>query len=463
VESAPSRLTRRELEVVRLMAQGLTNREIARRLFISERTVDGHLEHVREKLGVSTRAQIASWLVRQEANGQPAAVHPGEAPPRPQLRLVSNRVVWLAGAALLALVASGLVVLIMGPPANTSRTGPFVETTAGTEPVIPGPLGGYSGDGGLAIHAQLSRPSDVAIGADGTIYIADYGNQVVRALARDGSISTVAGGGQKTLTDGAFGKSVLLGYTSSLAVDSSGHFYLLTINGETLEVWTLRSDATLAFVFSLGRSSPGAKIFSLPTGGLAVSADGTMYVADRAGNRVWRRTVDGQVSVYAGTGNAGFSGDGGAANGAELHWPIGLSTDKEGDLYIADSANNRIRKVDPSGVITTIAGIGGLYGDSGDGGPARQAQLAFPFGVTVGKDGTLYLADTGNNRVREVTTSGRIVALAGNGQAGFSGDGAAAAEAQFSGPEGVVMDSKGDLFVADTGNQRLRELPGVSR
>jgi sugar lactone lactonase YvrE len=447
---------------VRLMAEGLTNRGIAQRLFISERTVDGHLEHVREKLGVSTRAQIASWLVRQEANGQPAAALTTAVPPRPRTWLASKRAVWLAGAVVLVLVASGLVAFLIRPPANTSRTGLFVRTIAGTEPVIPGPLGGYSGDGGLAIHAQLSRPSDVALAADGTIYIADYGNQVVRAVARDGSISTVAGGGQKTLTDGAFGTSVSLGYTSSLAVDSSGHLYLLTIRGETLEVWTLRSDATLAFVFSLGRSSPGAKIFSLPAGGLALSADGTMYVADRAGNRVWRRTADGQVSEYAGTGQAGFSGDGGAASGAEVHWPIGLSTDRGGNLYIADSANNRIRKVDPAGVITTVAGIGGLYGDSGDGGPAQRAQLAFPFGVTVGKDGTLYVADTGNNRLREVTSSGRIRALAGDGQAGFSGDGGNANKAQFSGPEGVVLDSKGDLFIADTGNQRLRELPGIS-
>jgi sugar lactone lactonase YvrE len=137
--------------------------------------------------------------------------------------------------------------------------------------------------------------------------------------------------------------------------------------------------------------------------------------------------------------------------------------DKRGYLYIADSGNNRVRRVDRSGVIGPAAGTGGFYGDAGDGGPALQAHLSFPFGVAIARDGTLFISDTGNNRVREVTPSGQIQALAGTGQGGFAGDGGAASRAEFSAPEGIAVDAAGNLFVADTINQRVRELSGVAK
>jgi sugar lactone lactonase YvrE len=172
---------------------------------------------------------------------------------------------------------------------------------------------------------------------------------------------------------------------------------------------------------------------------------------------------DQSLKVVAGTGQAGYSNDGAAATGAMLDRPGGLAVDGQGNLYIADSGNNRIRKVDTSGIITTVAGGGGkYYGDSGDGGPATKARLSFPFGVAVARDGTIYIADTGNNRLREVTTSGIIRALAGTGIAGFAGDGGAALSADLSAPEGIALDGKGNLFVADTANLRVREVIGVN-
>lgn len=457
-------LTRREREIAVLVAEGLTNREIAQRLFIAERTAEGHVEQIRNKLGFRSRAQVAAWITEQGADGQRVAAEP-ILQPAPRWRGSAGRRLWVAMALLLAVVTSGVVAIIVRPWSPTPPSGPTIETIAGTGSVNRRFPGGYTGDGGRAIHATLSRPSDVAVTRDGTIYIADYGNYAVRRIATDGTITTVAGGGSTPLTDGAPARSVSLGPASNLTVDTQGHLYLLTNLAGALEVWTVQPDSTMTRVVSLGPSRGGSPgLFgNMPVGGLAVAKDGTLYIADRAENRVWRWAPGGEPSVYAGTGQAGFSGDGGAATGAQLHWPIGLAIHQQGDLYIADSGNNRIRKVDSNRRITTFAGSGDYYGDSGDGGPAVQARLSFPFGVAVGPDGALFIADTGNNRLREVTPSGRILPLAGTGQPGFTGDGHPAAQAELGGPEAVTLDAAGDLLVADTENHRVRELRRVSR
>jgi DNA-binding CsgD family transcriptional regulator/sugar lactone lactonase YvrE len=447
-------LTPREREVAELVARGSTNRQIASRLFISERTAEYHLEQIRNKLGFHARSQIAAWIVEQAPDGELVAVNQLRRSAR-RSRWISWRRFYVAIALLVALVASGAVAVLIRP------SDPTIETIAGTPSVSQSLPGGYTGDGGLAVHAQLSRPTDVVTSADGTIYIADYGNHVVRWIAGDRSISTFAGGGMITLRDGAVATSVSLGSASSLAVDADGHLYLLTNVAGTLEVWTVRPDGTMTAVVSVGPSASGPTglYWNLPVGGLAVANDGTLYIADRAGNRVWMRPPGGHLSLYAGTGDAGFGGDDGAAIAARLDQPIGLGLDAHGNLYIADSGNNRIRRVD--GVarrITTVAGSGSSYGDSGDGGPATEARLSFPFGVAVARDGTLFIADTGNNRLREVTPSGRILALGGTGRSGFLGDSGSAVQAELSGPEAVTIDRSGNLLVADTENQRVREL-----
>ncbi|OLE41554.1 MAG: hypothetical protein AUI36_24600 [Cyanobacteria bacterium 13_1_40CM_2_61_4] len=197
---------------------------------------------------------------------------------------------------------------------------------------------------------------------------------------------------------------------------------------------------------------------NLPVGGMAITKEGIIFIADRAGNRVMK--FDGKTSsLYAGTGDT--LGDGGTATSAQLSWPIGVALDKNENLYIADTGNHRIRRVDHTkGTITTVAGGAGQFeGNSGDEGPARQAQLSFPFGVAVAPDGTIVFTDTGNHRLRMVTPDGRVYALAGTGRWGFSGDGMRASDAEFDGPEGLALDSKGDLFIADTENQRIREIP----
>ena len=457
-ERAAVRLSRRELEVARLVAQGLTNRAIADKLFISDRTVDGHLERVREKLGVSTRAQVAAWVVREGADPVVPAPSAPAGRPGPGLRLVAHPRLWIGTALVLALLAALVGVLRLASPAE-----PTIQTIAGSECVHQTYPGGcYGGDLDLATHAWLARPTDVAVDNNGLIYIADYGNQRVRLVDRTGRISTAAGGGTGRLKNGALATSVSLGYASSVAVDNQHRMYILTRADGVLELWQKDQVGYVTQLASLGRSpgEEGALGPNLPVGGLALAGNGTLYIADRAGNRVWILPAGGIPAVYAGTGELGFSGDGGAAEDGQLAWPIGLAVDKQGNLYIADARNNRIRKVDVAGRITTVAGSG-PEGDSGDGGPAVRARLSFPFGVAVGPDGSFVIADTGNHEVRRIT-AGVISALAGTGPWGFAGDGLPASQSRLAGPEGVTFDASGNLFIADTENQRVREIALLS-
>jgi sugar lactone lactonase YvrE len=194
----------------------------------------------------------------------------------------------------------------------------------------------------------------------------------------------------------------------------------------------------------------------------AVGPDGTVYIADTFNHRIRRVDVSGAVSTIVGTGQAAYSGDGGPATAATLHWPHGVAVDPSGALlYIADSANHRIRRVDlASGVIATVAGGAGP-GFSGDGGPAVAARLQDPKGVWVAPSRDLYIADSGNERIRRVDPSGTIVTVAGSGAPGFSGDGGPATAAQFDGPRGLAGDTAGNLFVADDNNHRVRRIDGA--
>jgi DNA-binding CsgD family transcriptional regulator/sugar lactone lactonase YvrE len=460
------RLSRREMEVARLVAEGRTNRDIAARLFISERTVDGHLEHVREKLAVNSRAQIATWVTRQSTSSAADLSVPARgAPPLRRVRFSAARW-WLAAAVVVVVAVSGLLIWVLQP------TGPTITTIAGAPPdPAVFPQGSYSGDGHSATAALLSLPSDVAVARDGTIYIADFGNQLIRRVDASGTIVTVAGfmnikdAVAAPLVDGGYGPGADIGFASGIAVDGDGNVFLLTIRDGTLEVWMVGPTHFMRLVKQLGPSDlTFSDYWVRPIGGLAVGKDGTLYIADRAGNQVWKYSPENSLlSVYAGTGQAGNAGDGAAAKDATLHSPIGLAVDDQrGYVYIADSGNNRIRRVDKNGVISPVAGAGGFYGDDGDGGPALQAHLSFPHGVAIARDGTLFISDTGNNRLREVTPSGQIQALAGTGLGGFMGDGGAASRAEFSAPEGIAVDAAGDLFVADTINQRVRELRVVA-
>ena len=191
----------------------------------------------------------------------------------------------------------------------------------------------------------------------------------------------------------------------------------------------------------------------------AVAPDGTVFIADTFNHRIRRVDPGGAVTTMVGTGEPNYSGDGGPAGAATLHWPHGLAVDPNGAaLYIADSANHRIRRVElATGVITTVAG-GPAPGFAGDGGPATAALLEDPKGVALAPSGDLYIADSGNERIRRVDRSGTISTVAGSGQTGFGGDGGPALAASFDGPRAVAFDPAGNLYVADDNNDRVRRI-----
>ncbi|UQW99218.1 RICIN domain-containing protein [Streptomyces sp. RerS4] len=191
--------------------------------------------------------------------------------------------------------------------------------------------------------------------------------------------------------------------------------------------------------------------------GVAMDSTGTLYVADSGNHRVRKITADGKISTVAGTGVAGFGGDQGPAFSAKLSSPHGVAVDSAGTLYIADSGNHRIRKITTDGKISTVAG-GATAGFDGDDGPASSALLNNPHGVAVDSTGVLYIADRGNHRIRKITTDGKISTVAGGSTAGFDGDDGPASSALLNSPHGVAVDSTGVLYIADRGNHRVRKI-----
>ena len=434
-------LSRREREVAALVAEGLTNKEIGARLFISERTVDGHLEHVREKLGVNSRAQIAAWFANQSrAEATPKVpVATEQRKPFPARPVIA---VTALATLILATVAIGAWLL---KPAQ-----PIITTVAGSTVGSPDLEGGYSGDSGQATAAQLSRPSDVAV-FGGSIYIADTDNLRIRMINSKGNIITLAGGGNMPPVDGINATSADIGAPLAVAADAGGRAYFS--NGDL--VARINANLTLTPI-------PTAHISSV--GGLCFAPDGSLYIADYYGDRVWLLRQNGELSVYAGTGDHGYWGDNSSALTAHLSYPNRLALDKGGNLYIADEGNNRIRRVDKStGVITTVAGSSDTYGYSGDGGPAVGARLSLPEGVAVAPNGDIYIADTGNNRVRKVDAKTHVITtVVGVGAAGFAGDGAPATQAELDGPVALALSPAGNLYVVDVGNHRVREIAGLA-
>ena len=326
-------------------------------------------------------------------------------------------------------------------------------------------VGGFSGDGGPATAAQLNAPVGVALDPAGNLYIADRDNQRIRRVTPGGTTSTYAGSGSLGFSgDGGPATAARLNMSlGGVALDSAGNLYIADLLNERIRkvspVGTISTYAGNGGYGFWGDGGPAtAAQLSLPHG-VALDSAGNLYIADSNNHRIRKVTPGGTISTYAGTGTEGFSGDGGPATAAHLDRPDGVALDSAGNLYIADLGNSRIRKVTPGGTISTYAGNGG-YGFWGDGGPATAAQLR-PRGMALDPAGNLYIADFGNSRVRKVTPGGTISTYAGTGTPGFAGDGGPATAAQLSFPQGVALDSAGNLYIADSNNNRIRKVtPG---
>ncbi len=339
-------------------------------------------------------------------------------------------------------------------PQTNPGGGVTITTIAGTG------TAGFSGDSASATSAQLNSPSGIALDVSGNLYIADSGNQRVRKVA-GGTISTVAGNGTAGYAgDGSGATAAQLNSPSGVAVDSSGNFSIADRINNVIRKVSGTTIATVAGNGTQGYSGDGgsgtAAMLDRPNG-VAVDSSGNIYTADTINSAI-RKLTGTTITTVAGGGpaNYGYSGDGGAAKSAKLSWPRGVVVDSSGNLYIADSINNVIRKV--SG--TTITTVAGNYakgaGYSGDGSAATAAQLNAPYGVAVDASGNLYIADTGNNVIRKVSTLGTITTAAGTGTVGYAGDGGAPTSATLNQPQGVAVDSSGTLYIADTGNNVIR-------
>jgi len=316
-----------------------------------------------------------------------------------------------------------------------------------------------SGDGGPAAGATLSKPAAVAADAAGNIYVADSGNARVRRISPQGIITTVAGGGAG-LGDAGPATGALLRNPQGLALDRIGNLYIA--DADDRRIRKVDPQGTVTTVAGSGSSSyggDGSRAASTGIGtpvGVGLDASGNVYITDTSYDYVYRVNPQGIISKVAGGGSS--LGDGGPATQAKLYDPSAVVADTAGNLYIADTGNHRIRKVSAAGVITTVAGIG-TAGYSGDGSQATSAALNGPIGLSLDAQGNLYIADTKNNRIRKVNASGVISPVAGAGTAGFTGDGGPPLSAWLNGPLAVAVGASGDLYVADTGNNRIRAIP----
>jgi uncharacterized protein (TIGR03437 family) len=346
-----------------------------------------------------------------------------------------------------------------------------VKVAPGTITTIAGDnIQGYLGDGGPATSAELNLPY-YAVFAGGNLYIADQVNNAVRLVASGtGNISTFAGqdGVAGFTGDNIKAINSELASPCGVAVDSSGNLYIADTLNNVIRKVTASTGiiTTVAGTISAGTQYGGdgsgalsAALFK-PSSVVFDSA-GNMYIAD-SGNNVIRKVTasTGNISTYAGDFNTfGYTGDGGPATkvGVGLNNPVAVALDAAGNLYIADSENDAIRKVTAtSGIITTFAG-NGTPGFSGDGGRAVFAQLSHPKGVAVDSAGNVYISDTLNNRIRVVAPNGTINTVVGTGVMTYSGDGGAATAATLNHPEGLSFDSAGNLYIADNGNNVIRQ------
>jgi len=319
---------------------------------------------------------------------------------------------------------------------------------------------GYSGDGGPAIAAQLSNPSDVKIDAAGNLYIADSLNHVIRKVAVGGVISTIAGNHTAGYSGEGKATAVSLNLPVAIVLDGSSNLYISDSFNQRIRkvstdgtITTVAGNGTAGFG---GDNGPGTLASVNVPADLAIDGQGNLYIVDSVNNRLRKLSAGGTMTTVAGNGVQRFSGDGGPAVAASLDTPNGVVTGGAGVVWITDTNNRRVRRIASDGTINTVAGNGGPFG--GDGGPASGATLNYAFGVASDGNGNLYVADTYNNRIRKIAADGSISTVAGTGVAGFGGDGGSALKAQLNTPSGVSLDSAGNIYIADTYNDRIRRV-----
>lgn len=379
-----------------------------------------------------------------------------------------------------ALIGALALTATASPAASTPSPNTPIFAVAGNSTACSTPPA--CGDGAAATGAQLSLPEGVAVDALGNAYLADWGDNEVRRVAPDGTISTIAGGGTPCWSppgcgDGAAATDAELSFPQGVAVGPDGSVYIADTGDNEIRRVTpggkitrfAGTGADCARPPACGDGGPASAAQLSAPAGVAVDRAGAVYVADTGDSEIRKISPSGTISRIAGTGvfcaGAPSCGDGGSAASAQLNFPGGVAVDTAGDVYIADAGDNEVRKVSPSGAITRVAGSGKQCSSPpacGDGGSATSGDLSEPDGVAIAASGNLYIADGGDNEVRVVTAAGKIGAVAGNGTAcalpSSCGAGGPAASAQVDYPDAIALDPTGDLYIVDTYDNQLRWL-----
>jgi len=344
-------------------------------------------------------------------------------------------------------------------PAACSNAG-VICTIAGTG------LSQFDGDGRPALQTSFYYPFEIAFDTSDRPLILDFNNLRVRRLNSDGTIQTIMGQDfEGAPVDGALASDTSLHHASDIEMDAGGNLYVA--GDHVAYVFRVGTDNRVRILAGngdagyTGDGGPATAAELTTPFGVLPTDDGGFYVADVDAQVIRYVTPDGVISTVAGNGSRGYSGDGGQATSAELNSPTRMRLDAGGNLYFCDTNNHAVRRVDKSGIITTVAGTGTL-GYSGDNGPATAARLNTPYDLRFAPNGDLYVADTGNNVIRRIDHSGVVTTVVGIGIGGFAGDGTEARLARLNHPSGINFDSDGSLWIADTFNERVRRVAGVS-
>lgn len=363
----------------------------------------------------------------------------------------TNQVVTSGGTVLFSVAVSGDGPFTYQWQFNgTNLPNDIITTVAGSG------SGNYAGDGGAATNTSLCDPAGVTSDKAGNLYIADKDNDRIRKIDANGVITTVAGGGSSG--DGSVATNASLNGPVRVTLDAFASLYIVdSYNHRIRRVDTNGIITTVAGKGTPGYSGDGGAATNAALNSprdAVLDASGNLYIADTLNERIRKVDTNGIITTVAGNGTSGYSGDNSAATNASLYYPSGITLDAYGNLFIADTSNYRVRKVDINSIITTVAGNGN-FGYSGDNGAATNASLNQPQGMNLDAFGNLYIADTSNQRIRRVGTNGIITTAAGGGS---GSDGNAATNAYLSSPQDVTIDAVGNLYIADAGKNLIRQV-----